>query len=206
MCMSKIGPKELVVRQLTARWVVASLLNRFCVVVRFISSEARKLVLRARYPGVSFGRRVAIARGVRVSVSGGAQIKVSDYVTIDRYATVTASGGSLQIGERSYIGVGACIVARESVKVGRGALIAEHVTIRDQDHKFGPDCSLVSCAFSVAPVTVGDNVWIGAKATITMGITIGDNSVVGANSVVTKSVPPGVVVVGVPARVIRQLS
>jgi acetyltransferase-like isoleucine patch superfamily enzyme len=54
-----------------------------------------------------------------------------------------------------------------------------------------------------APIHIGDNVWIGAKATITRGVTIGDNAVVGANSVVTGDVPADAVYAGAPARLIR---
>ncbi len=53
------------------------------------------------------------------------------------------------------------------------------------------------------PITIGSGVWIAAGAFIGPGVTIGDNSVVGARAVVVKDVPPGVIVAGNPARVIR---
>jgi acetyltransferase-like isoleucine patch superfamily enzyme len=53
-----------------------------------------------------------------------------------------------------------------------------------------------------APITVGDNVFIGISCSILPGVTIGDNAVVGIGSIVTKDVPPNTVVAGVPARVI----
>jgi acetyltransferase-like isoleucine patch superfamily enzyme len=52
---------------------------------------------------------------------------------------------------------------------------------------------------------IGNNVWIGAKATVTKGVTIGDNVVIGANSVVTRDIPPNSVAAGAPARVIRSI-
>jgi maltose O-acetyltransferase len=56
------------------------------------------------------------------------------------------------------------------------------------------------------PIVIGDNVWLGGGAVVLAGVTIGDNSVVGAGAVVTKDVPPNVVVVGSPARVVKQLT
>ena len=56
------------------------------------------------------------------------------------------------------------------------------------------------------PVILGNNVWIGSNVVINPGITIGDNSVIGAGSVVTKNIPPDVVAVGVPCRVIRNIN
>ena len=55
------------------------------------------------------------------------------------------------------------------------------------------------------PVTVGDDVWIGAGAFLCPGVSVGDGSIVGAGSVVTKGVPAGVVAAGNPCRVIREL-
>lgn len=56
-----------------------------------------------------------------------------------------------------------------------------------------------------APVTIGNNVWIGGNVTILPGVTIGDNTTIGAGSVVTKDIPANVVAVGNPCKVIRQL-
>jgi maltose O-acetyltransferase len=58
---------------------------------------------------------------------------------------------------------------------------------------------------TAAPITIGDNVWLGGGAIVLPGVTIGEDSVVGAGAVVTKDVPAGVVAVGNPARVIRSL-
>ena len=52
---------------------------------------------------------------------------------------------------------------------------------------------------------IGNNVWIGANATILPGVTIGDNSVIGAGAVVSKDIPANVLALGVPARVVREL-
>ena len=56
------------------------------------------------------------------------------------------------------------------------------------------------------PITIGDNVWIGADVTILPGVTIGANSVIGAKSVVTKDIPENVVALGNPCRVLREIT
>lgn len=57
-----------------------------------------------------------------------------------------------------------------------------------------------------APITIGDNCWLASNVTVCAGVTIGKNCVIGAGSVVTRDVPDNSLAVGVPARVIRELS
>lgn len=56
------------------------------------------------------------------------------------------------------------------------------------------------------PITIGDNVWIGAGVTVLPGVTIGNNAVIGAGSVVNRDIPDGVVAAGNPCRVIRRIT
>ena len=59
---------------------------------------------------------------------------------------------------------------------------------------------------TTAPITLGDNVWLGGDVTILPGVTIGSNTVIGAGSVVTKDIPSGVVAVGNPCKVLRKIT
>jgi len=64
------------------------------------------------------------------------------------------------------------------------------------------DCTLLD----VAPITIGNSVWLGANVTVNPGVTIGDNTVIGSGSVVTKDIPSNVIAVGNPCRVLREIT
>ena len=83
--------------------------------------------------------------------------------------------------------------------------IGDDVTLAPRVHILAHDASMwQACGYTkIAPVHIGNNVFIGAGSIILPGITIGDNSIVGAGSVVTKDVAPESVVAGNPARLIR---
>ncbi|MBY5377327.1 hypothetical protein HFN07_28555 [Rhizobium leguminosarum] len=81
--------------------------------------------------------------------------------------------------------------------MGDEVFIADQVIIRDWDgHTIvgRPD---------KAPIRIGNHVWIGMRAVILKGVTIGDGAVVAAGAIVTKDVPPGAVVAGNPAKVVK---
>lgn len=85
--------------------------------------------------------------------------------------------------------------------------IGNNVTFSIRVSLLAHDASTKNCLgyTKIGKITIGDNVFIGANATILPGVTIGDNSIIGANSLVTKSIPKNVVVAGNPAKVICKL-
>jgi acetyltransferase-like isoleucine patch superfamily enzyme len=174
-------------------------INRNCAIV------IRRFWLRCRLGSSAVAADASIATGVRISVTDGARLRLANRVDIDRNATLIAKYGKLEIGPGTYVGTGSVLVAREEVIIGRDGLIAEYVTIRDQDHAYTGTAPTADSGYTTGPVRIGDNVWIGAKATITRGVRIGDNAVIGANSVVTGDIPANTVAAGCPARVIRQI-
>lgn len=91
------------------------------------------------------------------------------------------------------------------IKIGDNALLAPNVGIYTAGHCIDPELRLNKQEYT-APVIIGNNVWIGANASILPGVTIGNNVVIGAGSVVTKDVPDNCVAIGNPCRVIRQVN
>jgi acetyltransferase-like isoleucine patch superfamily enzyme len=112
--------------------------------------------------------------------------------------------GTLEIGANSFINYGASIGATKLVKIGAGCSIGPHVIMMDNDfHRMEPERR--NERPPSAPIVLGDNVWIAARAIVLRGVTIGEGSVIGAASVVAHDVPPRSVAVGIPAKVVRTL-
>ena len=176
-------------------------------IYRVFRSRVCRCYFGLQYPGLTFGSGVLLNERLCFKVTDGATCHIGNSCCIERNSSILARRGSLKIGAYTHIGEGVIICAIESVKVGGSCLIASGVVIRDQDHgtKLGGGPFRLQSQES-APISIGNNVWIGTKATILKGVKIGDNSVVGANAVVTKDVESGVVVAGVPARVIKRLA
>lgn len=122
-------------------------------------------------------------------------------VVIERGARIIVRG-NLNIGDGVYVGKNVTIVAFSDVSIGDRVLIAENVSIHDEDH--GPAGDRDN--FDSSPIRIEDDSWLCAGAVVTRGVTIGEGSTVGANAVIVHDVPPGVLVGGVPARVIKRLS
>ena len=114
-------------------------------------------------------------------------------------------GVNISLGEGSFINTGAVILDLCPVRIGAGVLIAPHVTMSCASHPIDPALRATRLEYG-RPITIENNVWIGMGASIAGGVTIGENSVVGAGAVVLRDVPPGSVVGGVPARVLRSIN
>ncbi len=98
------------------------------------------------------------------------------------------------------------VVVKAGLEVGDGTLFGEFVSIHDETHTIAQGRVVGRNEFVAMPVRIGSGVWVGAKATILPGVNIGDGAIIGANAVVTRDVPPGMVVGGVPAQVIKAVT
>lgn len=182
-----------------------SIFNKLLKAVRIFLSAKRLFFVRLRLGRVTLPGYVHIGPSVWLSATDGGTLRIYPNNVIDAGASVVVKSGSLEIGVDGFIGRGSVIVARDYISIGHNSLIAEYVTIRDQDHKIEGSAAFGLNGFVSAPIRIGNNVWIGAKATVLKGVTIGDNVVIGANSVVTYDIPSNSVAVGAPARVIRTI-
>lgn len=128
--------------------------------------------------------------------------KVGDILRYLRIAYLRMTG--ISIGKDCMISLGAKLdVCSGSIVIGDGCTITYGCVILSHDHAAG---ILKTKNRGQASVRLGNNVFIGVNSVVLPNVTIGDNSIIGAGSVVTKDIPPNVVAVGNPAKVIRELS
>jgi acetyltransferase-like isoleucine patch superfamily enzyme len=141
----------------------------------------------------------------RIYFRAGGDVEFGDGVslvgTLVPIEIVSHEGSHISIGEHTFINYGASITAYREVRIGRHCLLGHHLRIIDRN-EYGLEQREI--APPAAPVLIEDHVWIGAHVIILPGVRIGRNSAIGAGSVVTKDVPPNCLVVGNPARVLRQ--
>lgn len=142
--------------------------------------------------------------GSRIRVTDGGRLVLGENVSIGAYSDISVQFGIVEIGAGSFIGQGCILAAKESITIGEQALIAEYVSIRDQDHAIDADGPARHDGFVCAPISIGAGTWIGAKASVLRGTTIGAGAIVGAHALVKGAVPAHAVAVGIPARVVRQ--
>ncbi|WP_295797902.1 acyltransferase [uncultured Microbulbifer sp.] len=123
-----------------------------------------------------------------------------------RFTAMGHRGGDarITIGDYVLISPGVRISAAESIAIGDACMFAANVYISDSDwHGIYNRARPFRCT---APISIGNNVWIGDSAIVCKGVTIGENSVIGAGSVVTRDVPANTVVAGNPARPIKEIN
>ena len=113
-------------------------------------------------------------------------------------------GCHISVGERFYANFNWTVLDTCPVTIGDNAMLGPTVQFYTALHPLDAQERIAGPEYG-APITIGDNVWIGGGAMILAGVTLGDNVVVGAGSVVTKSFGDNVVIAGNPARVIKKL-
>jgi maltose O-acetyltransferase len=108
-------------------------------------------------------------------------------------------GVNIYVGDRVFLNYNCVLLDVCTIHIGSGTQVGPAVQIVTADHPRDPADRAAGLEMG-KPISIGENVWIGSQAVILPGVTIGDDAIVGAGSIVTRDVPPGITVVGNPAR------
>jgi acetyltransferase-like isoleucine patch superfamily enzyme len=156
-------------------------------------------------------RLMGMRQGNRNRMEGGGRCRSLKQIEIGSYNAFTQGcwlwpldteheGIRIRIGSGNYFNRNLMIDACGYIEIGDENMFGPDVYITDSNHTFGPDISPKAAPMQTGHVRIGNRCWIGAKVVILKDVELGDGCVVGAGAVVTRSVPPGVVVAGVPAK------
>ena len=113
-------------------------------------------------------------------------------------------GSHIAIGAGTFVNYGCVMLDVAPIRIGAACQVATYVQLLTATHPVDPEPRRLGWE-SAAPITIGDNVWLGGGAIVCPGVTIGEDTVVGAGAVVTRDLPAGVVALGSPARVVREI-
>lgn len=150
------------------------------------------------------GRHAVIHRSVRMDTPPYRKFSLGDYSVVESYSCINNAVGDVIIGDHTRIGLHNTIIG--PVTIGSHVNLAQGITVTALNHNFYESNKRIDeQGVSTTPVTIEDDVWIGANAVILPGVNIGTHSVVAAGAIVTKDVPPHSLVAGVPAKVIKQV-
>lgn len=114
-------------------------------------------------------------------------------------------GMNIRIGSNTFLNYDAILLDCAAITIGDNVAIGPRAQLLTALHPMGDHEARRQGWESAAPVTIGDNVWLGGGVIVCPGVTIGRNTVIGAGSVVTRDIPDHVFAAGNPCRVIREL-
>ena len=150
------------------------------------------------------GKHSVIHCSARMDTPPYRLFSLGDYSVIESFACINNAVGDVVIGDHTRIGLHNTIIG--PVEIGNNVNLAQGITVTALNHNFSDTNKRIDeQGVSTNPVTIEDDVWVGANAVILPGVTIGEHCVVAAGAIVTKDVPPHSLVAGVPAKVIKKI-
>lgn len=194
-------------------WAGRIINQRERLAVRWDSALGRLLAL---YWGVELGQRCRFfgrplfrrATGSVIRIGENCQFRSTTWanpLSLDRPCMISTVYPEAQIiigTKGAFSSIAIC--ATKSIELGENVMCGANVTIMDSDfHNL--DMATRHQPPTGRPVRIEDDVFIGLNTLVLKGVTIGRGSVIGAGSIVTRSIPPGVLAAGQPARVLRTL-
>lgn len=149
------------------------------------------------------GKGARIRRRTRIDVLPWNNFALGSYSTIEDFTTINNGVGNVMIGDRTRIGLSNTLIG--PITVGNDVMFAQNIVMSGLNHGYEDiSKSIHDQPVTTAEIIIEDEAWIGANVVIVAGVTVGKHSIVAAGSIVTKDVPPYSIVVGNPAKLIKQ--
>ncbi len=162
------------------------------------------LQIDGKAENLHIGKNVTLMPGVHLKNRENGTIFLHDRVTLDtNVRLVAANNAHIMIGENASVGMGSIINAGDDVIIGRGTITAGYCYINVSDHNFSAGTPIRSQGFKHAPISIGEDAWLGAYVFVLRGARVGHGAVVAATSVVSGDIPRNAIVQGQPAKIIK---
>ena len=154
--------------------------------------------LNKKRPGFEIDKRARVSPFILERTSPGGRVLIGQDAIIFRDVKFSLTGNAVvELGKNTSVNRRTEIHSRDRITIGDNCRISWDVLIMDHDYH------RVTNSPEYLPVTIENEVWVGARAIILKGVTIGEGSIVAAGAVVVKDVPPHSVVAGNPASIRR---
>ena len=162
---------------------------------------------------MQFGKWVQLEDNVYLSALGTEPIVFGNNVKIGAFSRVITStsfndlGKGIKIGDNVGLGEFAYLGGAGGLEIGSDCIIGQYLSCHPENHNYADTSQLIRFQGTTRQgIKIGQNCWIGSKVTILDGVTVGNNCVIAAGAVVTKSMPDNVIIGGVPAKILKEIS
>lgn len=160
-----------------------------------------------------FGSNVTIEKHTELDGYASQKIVLGNNVKIGSYSKLLSTshlatyGKGLQMGNNSAIGDFTHFGAAGGITIGNDVIMGSYVSFHSENHNFSDSTKLIrEQGVQSQGISIGNNVWVGAKVTFLDGAIVGDNCVVAAGAVLKGIFPDNVVIGGVPARILKPIA
>lgn len=191
---------------------------RFCMLLRGLLFVHKKIFLGKSVTILNksnfrFGKNVTIESYTILDGYASEKIILGDNVKIGMFSKLLSTshlatyGKGLKMGSNSAIGDYTHFGAPGGIEIGNDVIMGSYISFHSENHNFSDTTKLIrEQGVSHQGIKLGNNIWVGAKATFLDGCEVGDNSVVAAGAVVRGVFPPNCIIGGVPAKILKNIA
>ena len=170
----------------------------------YLALYTRYLTHRARHPHVELEGMVFLGRRVELFARRRhGRLSIGPWCWIGSDNKLRVHEGRLRLGPKVVLGAANVVNTYLDVEIGTNTMLGDWIYVCDFDHNYDRvDVPIRKQGITKTPVRIGEDVWVGEKASILRGADIGAGSVIGSQTLVKDRIPPFSVVVGTPGRII----
>jgi acetyltransferase-like isoleucine patch superfamily enzyme len=163
-----------------------------------------RLIVKGKPSNIIIGNYFICSGSLELYNRENGRILIADNVVFDGdIAVCAAHEATVRFEEGVRISPHFTCNAGADVTIGRKTLIARCVMVNSSEHRIAKGMDIQEQGFVHSPITIKNDVWLGANVCVNKGVIIGEGAVIGANAVVTNDIEPNAIAVGIPARTIK---